>query len=120
MRTMPFIRYCVGDLGGLSPDPCPCGRGLPLLKNLHGRRVDMLVNPEGELHHPFSLMVILEDIQAVERFRIVQTAVDHIRVDVNWDTGADAATKHRATTQIERGFAERMGPRVKVEVVDAP
>src|SRR3989338_556644 len=35
--AMPLIRYDVGDIGAISEKPCPCGRGLPVLKSLDGR-----------------------------------------------------------------------------------
>lgn len=42
--TMPLIRYKIGDTGVLGERPCPCGRGLPLLKSLceriHGQIIE--------------------------------------------------------------------------------
>ena len=32
--AMPFIRYKTGDLGALADEQCPCGRGLPLMKEI--------------------------------------------------------------------------------------
>ena len=40
--AMPFIRYRIGDIGRLSEDVCPCGRTLPLLKEIIGRTSDMI------------------------------------------------------------------------------
>lgn len=39
---MPMIRYEVGDLAALDPDPCPCGRTLPMLRDVGGRLMDIL------------------------------------------------------------------------------
>lgn len=120
MRAMPFIRYRVGDLGVLSTEPCPCGRGLPLLKNLSGRKVDLIINPDKEIHHPFALMVILEDVTSVARYRLIQNAENEIRIEVNWDVKADAAERERTTLQVVHAFQERMGSRVKVELEQVP
>jgi phenylacetate-CoA ligase len=35
--AMPFIRYEIGDFATLSPDPCPCGRTLPVIARILGR-----------------------------------------------------------------------------------
>lgn len=39
---MPMIRYELGDLGALDPEPCPCGRTLPLMRDVGGRLTDIL------------------------------------------------------------------------------
>ena len=36
-RDFPFIRYRTGDVAVLDERRCPCGRGLPLLKDIQGR-----------------------------------------------------------------------------------
>ena len=46
---MPFLRYEIGDLAVASTDVCPCGRGLPLLREVHGRLPDTVQTPEGKL-----------------------------------------------------------------------
>jgi phenylacetate-CoA ligase len=45
--AMPLIRYENQDLGELSPEACPCGRGLPLLKSVSGRTIDFLLAKGG-------------------------------------------------------------------------
>src|SRR5208282_1975053 len=37
----PFIRYEIGDLATRGPDRCPCGRGLPSLVRVLGKRRPM-------------------------------------------------------------------------------
>ena len=46
-RAMPLIRYRLGDLAALAEEPCPCGRGLPVLERLVGRINEVLVRPDG-------------------------------------------------------------------------
>jgi phenylacetate-CoA ligase len=48
-KTMPVIRYFLGDLVTPLDDECPCGRGLPLLKNITGRMLDMDITSNGKL-----------------------------------------------------------------------
>ncbi|MDQ7008381.1 MAG: phenylacetate--CoA ligase family protein, partial [Acidobacteriota bacterium] len=49
--AMPLIRYEIGDYAELGA-PCPCGRGLPVLRRILGRRRNMLVTPDGRRHWP--------------------------------------------------------------------
>src|SRR5690606_14972011 len=44
----PFIRYRTGDMAQLASQPCSCGRGLPVLANVQGRRRDFLVTTAGD------------------------------------------------------------------------
>lgn len=71
-RGMPFIRYRTGDLAVPDPRACPCGRGLPLLATIEGRRSDLLRRADGGSAHALSVIYVLRDEPAVRRFRIVQ------------------------------------------------
>lgn len=55
-RTMPFIRYRVGDRAALGGS-CSCGRGLPVLKKLSGRDDDLVVLPSGRIRSLRSLNI---------------------------------------------------------------
>jgi phenylacetate-CoA ligase len=44
---MPLIRYRVGDCGNLSGEACDCGRTLPLMGKIEGRRDDILYTADG-------------------------------------------------------------------------
>ena len=46
---MPLIRYRIGDMGVWDEGPCPCGRGLPRLREISGRVTDFLVGHDGRL-----------------------------------------------------------------------
>lgn len=46
-RGMPFIRYDTGDVGSYAVAPCPCGRSMPLLDRLSGRRCDTIYTRSG-------------------------------------------------------------------------
>lgn len=48
---MPLIRYEVGDYAEVG-EPCPCGRGLPVIRQVLGRQRNMLRLPNGALTWP--------------------------------------------------------------------
>jgi len=59
-RGMPLVRCRIGDLGALSPDPCPCGRPQPVLAALEGRAADVVFKPDGTPIHGSELGRALE------------------------------------------------------------
>ena len=48
-QAMPLIRYRIGDMGVWEEGQCPCGRGLPRLRQVSGRVTDFLVGSDGRL-----------------------------------------------------------------------
>jgi phenylacetate-CoA ligase len=64
-RTMPLIRYRVGDRGRLLPDPCSCGRPHPVLHGIEGRSGDLLVTSWGtQVHGTAALGGVLKKVHA--------------------------------------------------------
>ena len=79
---IPAIRYKLYDFAVPSDEACTCGRGLPLLKSLEGRKVDCLVAETGELVSPFRVIVALEEIEQVGRYQLVQEERDRLLVRI--------------------------------------
>jgi phenylacetate-CoA ligase len=46
-HDQPLIRYQTGDVGIISIEACPCGRQMPLLKEIVGRLEDVVVGADG-------------------------------------------------------------------------
>ncbi len=46
-RAMALFNYSLGDRAVLSAEPCPCGRTLPILARLEGRRSEMVSLADG-------------------------------------------------------------------------
>jgi phenylacetate-CoA ligase len=107
----PFIRYRTGDVGVLGTEPCSCGRGLPLLKEIQGRTTDFLVARDGTVMHGLALVYIVRDLPQVKAFKIVQESLDLTRVQVVSDVPLDAMRQ-----PIVDGFRARLGATVAVEV----
>jgi phenylacetate-CoA ligase len=81
-RAMPIIRYRTGDVGELGTEPCPCGRGLPLLKKVEGRQTDFLVATDGHILHALAVIYILREMATVKEFQVIQERLDRIVVRV--------------------------------------
>lgn len=108
----PFIRYRTGDMGTLSQQPCACGRGLPVLKEVQGRTTDFVVAQDGTVMHGLALIYTVRDLPGVERFRIEQVSLDQTVVQVVAGTAFDAAAEQR----IVRDFKARLGESVEVRI----
>jgi phenylacetate-CoA ligase len=80
--VMPFIRYRIGDIGILSEELCPCGRGLPLLKSLEGRTNDILLTPSDKSVHSLSMVYIMRDIKNIKQFKVVQEERDRLVIKI--------------------------------------
>jgi len=78
--VQPRIRYQLGDEVALSPDPCACGRVLPVLDEVLGREDAIFVTIEGRLVHGVAFANCIKRVQEVEAFQIIQSAPDKAKV----------------------------------------
>ena len=111
-RAMPFLRYRTGDLGRMSPDPCPCGRTLPVLEEVVGRKTDFLVTPDGRWLHGLALSRVVREVPGVADHRIEQEDVDAVRVRIVTSPGFPA----EGAECIREEISLRMGAGVRVDV----
>jgi phenylacetate-CoA ligase len=110
----PFIRYRLGDLAMWADESCPCGRRMPVLKEVVGRVQDVLIGPDGrETMHFYGLFANQPHIREAQ---VIQEALDRIRVKV---VPAEQYSPDDARA-IEAKMRQRLGARmqVRVEVVD--
>ncbi len=115
----PFVRYATGDRGILDDAPCPCGRGLPVLKEIEGRSTDFVVAADGTVMHGLALIYVLRDLAGIERFKIVQHDKAHTEVLIvpgsDYESGLEG--------HIREQFRRRLGNDVAItvhEVDDIP
>ena len=113
---MPFIRYANGDQAVAGLGPCSCGRGLPLLRQVTGRRLDVLQTPDGR-HIPGEFFPhLIKDFPGVRRFQAVQDRPDVIElklvVTADWNT--NQAQRLRRLVQHQMGDAATL----QITIVD--
>jgi phenylacetate-CoA ligase len=109
---MPFIRYRTGDVGVLAGHDCSCGRKLPVLARVDGRKSDFIVAPDGRTMHGLSLIYIIREIPGVESFRITQKRLTYFVVEIVRNSQYDPASERR----IPEGFARRLRAPVAVDI----
>lgn len=78
--TFPLLRYRIGDVATLSRERCSCGRGLPLLKQIEGRREDFLRLPSGRILSPSTVIEAYDQIDEISAFQVNQHKPDEIEV----------------------------------------
>lgn len=85
--AMPFIRYSLGDIGQQSNYCCSCGRVLPLMKNIQGRRDSFITLPDGRLVSPRTLTVAMGKLSffgEIEQFQIMQRKKDLFDISLHF------------------------------------
>jgi phenylacetate-CoA ligase len=75
---MPFVRYAIGDVGVVTNESCPCGRGLPLLRGLEGRVLDSLRTADGRTVAGEFFPHLLKEVPELAHYRVEQQAVDRL------------------------------------------
>ncbi len=73
--AMPMIRYNTEDIGKVSNDQCPCGRGLTILQEFEGRAGEMLYLSNGKIISPnycCRLFMSQDFIGVIKRFQVIQ------------------------------------------------
>jgi len=77
--AMPLIRYRVGDVGVPSDEICPCGRRLPLMKCLEGRKDAFIKIPSGRIFSPIIWAILMKPYE-LNHFKVIQEKIDKINV----------------------------------------
>ncbi|MEJ2143099.1 MAG: hypothetical protein P8Y24_12235 [Gammaproteobacteria bacterium] len=83
--SMPLIRYAVGDVGTPSNETCECGRTLPLMKMVEGRKDSLLILPNGRILTPRAFTIALHEFKyynSIEKFKIVQKKLDAFEFNI--------------------------------------
>lgn len=88
--AMPLIRYDTGDIGIITKTTCTCGDPHPILKELVGRSVDVLVTPEGTaVHGWFFLYTFWKYYKGIKEYQVIQKSPTEIEILIVKDGGFD-------------------------------
>jgi len=94
--AMPLIRYEYGDyveVGG----PCSCGRGLPTIRKISGRKHNQMVMANGDR---FTIGLPADDALfdlPIRQYQLVQTSLEEVEVRVATDRKLTKAEEKRLT-----------------------
>lgn len=110
---MPFIRYELGDLATSRADDCPCGRGLPLLGEVHGRIPDTIQTPDGKLISGIFFPHLLKEFAWIEQFQVTQKELDRLQLKIVTSTPAEA---ERGLPALRQEILGVLGNAVRLDV----
>lgn len=100
--AMPLLRYAIGDYAEVG-EPCPCGRGLPVLKRILGRSRNRVTLPDGRWTWP-DIGAIWAAIPDVEQVQLVQLGPDHVEVRFARQQPLSAAEEREVTGVIHQAL----------------
>jgi len=106
-----FVRFALGDEACWAEGSCPCGREMPLLREITGRIEDAVVGPDGREMVRFH-GIFVNQPHVIEG-QIVQETLDSIVVKVVTTDGFSS----RDVDNIRGRIQARLTPQTQVEVV---
>lgn len=99
----PLIRYELGDYAEMA-DACPCGRGLPALKRVAGRRRNMVRLPDGRALWPAVGGLRYREIAPIRQFQFIQREREAIEVRLVSDAALSADQERRIGDLIRKAL----------------
>jgi phenylacetate-CoA ligase len=100
-RSMPLIRYEIGDVGRWGAEGCSCGRTMPLLADVQGRITDFLTLKDGRKISGPSLTLVVADMPDVQQVQFVQKGLEAIVLRVVPGRGYSDATRAELRRRLE-------------------
>lgn len=112
-RTMPFIRYDLGDLCAYLERPCSCGIQFPLLEAPRGRVGGLVRLPDGRTLGPSVLNSILRECQWIDQFQIRQEELVRVTVHIV----PLEQVPEGALADLRGGLLQQLGNSIRLEIV---
>lgn len=113
-HAMPLLRYETGDIAVIHKKEnrvCACGRSLPLIKQIRGRKDDILTAIGGIPVPSVNFYSLFREYDSVERFQLIQH--EPKRVELRY-VAEELNETDRESLQLE--LRERLGAGMKIEL----
>ncbi|MFC2144690.1 hypothetical protein ACFLQM_03280 [Acidobacteriota bacterium] len=114
--AMPFIRYEIGDVATIDPNPCPCGRSLTVLSALDGRLQDRLTSPSGRELPAIFFSSLFRNLRSLTKYQLEQTSPTRVEVRYVREGAAAAEEAGRIASEVRSQF----GSEVAVDLTEVP
>jgi phenylacetate-CoA ligase len=97
---MPLLRYVNGDLATPGHGQCACGRGLPRLARVDGRKLDALRTRDGRFVPGEYIVYAFLGATGVRRYQVVQKQLDAFEILIVPDAGFDAGVIEQVRSEL--------------------
>jgi phenylacetate-CoA ligase len=101
--AMPLIRYEIGDMAEAGA-PCPCRRGLPVIRRVLGRERNLAMTPDGRKYHPSFAAEVWSQIAPIRQLQLVQKTLGLIEVRLAAARNIDGGETHRLAAALRRSL----------------
>ena len=114
--VMPFIRYETGDIVRLheTPKTCPCGRNMPLVHSIVGRKDECIIMDDGRRLPSINFYSLFREFPEVLKFQIIQYGRTEILTKIALRPQAHGS--YSLTQKLEQELRQRVGSKVKLEI----
>jgi len=112
-KATPIIRYATGDRARYVKDACPCGRGLPLIREIQGRVMDFILTTDGRQVSPHMVLRTLTDIVGLEQFKVNQNEDLSIQIRIR----TESEKREAAVKQVQRRCKDLFGE-IPLEIME--
>jgi len=99
----PLIRYEIRDYAEFGPT-CPCGRGLPTLARIMGRRRNMVVLPNGARHWPLLGAYHFREVADIRQYQAIQHSLEDIEIRLVVEQALSGAQEAQLTQLIHNAL----------------
>jgi phenylacetate-CoA ligase len=105
--AMPLVRYEIGDIAEVG-EPCPCGRGLPVLSRILGRVRNMLTAADGKRYFPTFGTRSMPGVEKLRQHQFVQKSFTLVEarlvVAEPFDAQVESALREHVLSRLPSGF----------------
>jgi phenylacetate-CoA ligase len=115
--VMPFIRYETGDVVRAMPGgqrACPCGRTMPLVHSVAGRKDECIYTADGRRLPSLNFYTVFRKYTAIARFQLAQYGLREIVVRIEPRRGA--TLEPALLRQLRAELTARIGPEAQIDV----
>jgi len=99
---MPLIRYDIGDYAVAADGTCRCGRTLPRLGRVVGRKFNLFHSADGRLFSPALLIEPIRRSREIVEFQLVERTTDFYAVRYVADQELSGETESRISGEFHR------------------
>lgn len=100
-KSMPLLRYQIGDVGSLSSEKeCKCGRGLPCLNHVTGRTVNIFKRKDGAKIDGEYFTHLFYGVPQVEKFQVIQNDYEEISINLQVKESLDNKVEQEIKSNI--------------------